>query len=113
MTDCLFCKIVAGEIPSTKVYEDEELLAFRDIAPKAPVHILIIPKKHIASLAEVKPEDAPLLAKIQILARLLAEQEGILESGFRLLTNSGRDSGQEVAHLHYHLVGGGQLGDIC
>lgn len=113
MTDCLFCKIVAGEIPSTKVYEDEELLAFRDIAPKAPVHILIIPKKHIASLAEVKPEDAPLLAKIQILARLLTEQEGILESGFRLLTNSGRDSGQEVAHLHYHLVGGGQLGDIC
>lgn len=113
MTDCLFCKIAAGEIPSTKVYEDDELLAFKDISPKAPVHILIIPKKHITSLADAQTKDATLLAKIQILAGLLAAQQGIKESGFRVLTNSGKDSGQEVPHLHYHLLGGGQLGDIC
>ncbi len=113
MTDCLFCKIAAGEIPSTKVYEDDDILAFRDIAPKAKTHILIIPKRHIASLAEATPKDAALLAKIQILATLIAKQEGILESGFRVITNSGKNSGQEVAHLHYHLLGGEQLGDIC
>lgn len=113
MTDCLFCKIAAGEIPSTKVYEDDDILAFRDIAPKAPVHILIIPKKHIACLADTTPKDAALLAKIQILATLIAKQEGIAESGYRVLTNSGKNSGQEVAHLHYHLLGGEPLGDIC
>ena len=80
MSDCLFCKIAAGEIPSTKVYEDEEVLAFRDIAPKAPVHILLIPKKHLASLAEAGPEDAALLGKMQLLARRLAEQEGVAEA---------------------------------
>ncbi len=113
MTDCLFCKIAVGDIPSNKVYEDDEVLAFRDIAPKAPTHILIIPKKHIAALAEVTEEDACLLGKIQLLAKKLAEQEGIGESGYRLLTNSGPNSGQEVAHLHYHLIGGEKLGDIC
>lgn len=112
MSDCLFCKIAAGEIPSTKVYEDEEVLAFRDIAPKAPVHILLIPKKHLASLAEAGPEDAALLGKMQLLARRLAEQEGVAESGFRVVANSGPNSGQEVAHLHYHLLGGELLGDI-
>ncbi len=112
MSDCLFCKIAAGEIPSTKVYEDEEILAFRDIAPKAPVHILLIPKKHLASLAEAGPEDAALLGKMQLLARQLAEQEGVAESGFRVVANSGPNSGQEVAHLHYHLLGGEPLGDI-
>lgn len=113
MTDCLFCKIAAGEIPSNKVYEDEDILAFRDIAPKAKTHILIIPKRHIACLGEATPKDAALLAKIQILATLIAKQEGIDKTGFRLLTNSGPDSGQEVAHLHYHLLGGESLGDIC
>lgn len=98
MSDCLFCKIAAGEIPSAKVYEDEEILAFRDIAPKAPVHILLIPKKHLASLAEAGPDDAALLGKMQLLARQLAEKEGVAESGFRVLTNSGPNSGQEVAH---------------
>ena len=112
MSDCLFCKIAAGEIPSAKVYEDEEILAFRDIAPKAPVHILLIPKKHLASLAEAGPDDAAWLGKMQLLARQLAEKEGVAESGFRVLTNSGPNSGQEVAHLHYHLLGGEPLGDI-
>lgn len=109
MTDCLFCKIAAGEIPSAKVYEDEEILAFRDINPQAPVHILIIPKKHVASLAEVGEEDAALLGKIQVLTRKLAEQEGVAVSGFRIVSNSGPDSGQEVGHLHYHLMGGRDL----
>jgi histidine triad (HIT) family protein len=113
MSDCLFCKIGAGEIPSNVVYEDDELLAFRDISPKAPTHILIIPKKHVASLADTTDADAALLGKIQILARQLAEKEGIAESGFRVISNSGADSGQEVPHLHYHLVGGRKLGDIC
>lgn len=109
MTDCLFCKIAAGDIPSAKVYEDEEILAFRDIAPKAPTHILIIPKKHMASLAEAGEEDAALLGRMQLLAKKLAEQEGIAVSGFRIVSNSGPDSGQEVAHLHYHLMGGCDL----
>ncbi len=109
MTDCLFCKIAAGEIPSNKVYEDEEILAFRDINPQAPTHILIIPKKHIASLAEVSEEDAALLGRMQLLARKLAEEEGVAVSGFRVISNSGPDSGQEVAHLHYHLMGGRDL----
>lgn len=113
MADCLFCKIAAGEIPSTKVYEDDEMLAFRDIAPKAPVHILLIPKRHIAALGEVEPGDEALLGRMQTRLRLLAEQEGLLEGGFRVVSNSGADSGQEVAHLHYHLLGGGKLGDIC
>ncbi len=113
MSDCLFCKIGAGEIPSNVVYEDDELLAFRDISPKAPTHILIIPKKHVASLADTTDAEAALLGKIQILARQLAEKEGIAESGFRVISNSGADSGQEVPHLHYHLVGGRKLGDIC
>jgi histidine triad (HIT) family protein len=95
------------------VYEDEDVLAFRDISPKAPTHILIIPKKHLTSLADTTDEDAALLGKIQILARQLAEKEGIAEGGFRVISNSGADSGQEVPHLHYHLVGGRKLGDIC
>lgn len=113
MKDCLFCKIAAGEIPAAKVYEDDELLAFKDIAPKAPVHLLIIPKKHLASLAEATAEDAAWLGRIQILARRLAEEQGVAGSGFRVVANSGADSGQEVAHLHYHLLGGEKLGDIC
>ena len=113
MEDCLFCKIAAGQIPSSKVYEDEEFLAFRDIAPKAPVHILIIPKKHLADLASCTEEDLTMLGKLNFLANKIAEAEGILNSGFRLLTNCRADSGQEVAHLHYHLIGGHFLGDFC
>ena len=112
MADCLFCKIAAGEIPAAKVYEDDEVLAFKDIAPKAPVHVLIIPKKHLTSLAEAADADAALLGHIQVLASRLAQELGVAESGFRVVSNSGPDSGQEVAHLHYHLLGGERLGDI-
>jgi len=112
MADCLFCKIAAGEIPSAKVYEDDEVLAFKDIAPKAPVHVLIIPKKHLASLAGAAEADAALLGRMQVLASRLAQELGVAESGFRVVANSGPDSGQEVAHLHYHLLGGEPLGDI-
>ena len=107
MEDCLFCRIVRGDIPSQKVYEDDDVLAFRDIHPKAPVHFLIIPKKHITSLAEAEPEDAPLLGKMLSLTRTLALQEGC-RNGFRVLINTGRDGGQEVGHLHIHVLGGPQ-----
>ncbi|MGI5825118.1 MAG: histidine triad nucleotide-binding protein [Bacillota bacterium] len=113
MTDCLFCKMVNKEIPTDIVYEDEDILAFKDIAPKAPVHILIIPKKHIENVAAASEEDQKVLGKIQIVAQKLAAEFGIADSGYRVLTNSGKDSGQVVFHLHYHLVGGRVLGDIC
>lgn len=107
MEDCLFCRIARGDIPSRKVYEDDDVLAFRDIHPKAPVHFLIIPKKHITSLAEAEPEDAPLLGKMLSLTRTLALQEGC-RNGFRVIINTGRDGGQEVGHLHIHVLGGPQ-----
>ncbi len=113
MTDCLFCKMVNREIPTTIVYEDEDVLAFNDIAPKAPVHVLIIPKKHIESLAAATEDDLRILGKLQMVAHRLAKELGVAESGYRVLTNSGKDSGQVVFHLHYHLVGGKTLGDIC
>ena len=110
MENCLFCKIATGEIPTNLLYKDEHMVAFADISPRAPVHILIIPQKHIASLAELTAEDIPLIGAIQYLAKQLAEQHGIAESGYRVLTNCRGDSGQEVHHLHYHLVGGTPLG---
>lgn len=113
MKDCLFCKMVTKEIPTSVVYEDDDILAFKDIAPKAPVHVLIIPKKHIENLADAQEEDFALLGKMQMVAQKLAKELGIAEKGYRVLTNSGKDSGQEVYHIHYHLVGGRVLGDIC
>ena len=110
---CIFCMIAEGKIASKFVYQDDEMIAIRDLSPKAPTHILIIPRKHIACLAEVAEEDYPLLGRINALAIKLAEQEGIAESGYRLTNNCRPDSGQEVAHLHYHLLGGRKLGDIC
>lgn len=107
--DCLFCKIVAGEIPAEKIYEDEEMTAFRDINPVAPVHILVIPKKHIGSLAEATREDAALLGNIQVGIANLANKLGIAESGYRVTTNIGADGGQTVKHLHYHVIGGRKL----
>jgi len=108
MTDCLFCKIVAGDIPSTKVYEDETVLAFRDIAPMAPTHILVIPKTHIASVACVTPENSAVVAHIfEVIARIAA-QEG-LENGYRVVSNCGPDAGQTVNHLHFHILGGREL----
>ena len=107
--NCIFCKIVAGQIPARKVHEDDELLAFHDIHPWAPVHILIIPKLHIVSMADVGDEHAGLLGRMMALAPRLALQEGCRpypEGGFRTVINTGRDGGQEVYHLHMHVMGG-------
>ena len=106
---CLFCRIAAGEIPSTKVYEDEQVYAFRDIAPQAPVHVLIIPRKHIESAQALTSEDDALLCHMFACARKIAESEGVAASGYRLITNVGDDAGQSVHHLHLHLIGGKAL----
>ncbi len=103
--DCLFCKIIRGEIPSKKVYEDDDVFAFHDINPAAPIHFLIIPKKHIASLADVGPEDAALLGKLMTLVPKLAKENGC-EDGFRTIINTGKNGGQAVGHLHIHVLGG-------
>jgi len=105
MSDCIFCKIVAGEIPSQVVYEDEFVFAFRDITPQAPVHILIVPKQHIASAAELTSSNSQLVAKCFEAIAVIAGKEG-LDNGFRVITNSGTDGGQTVFHLHFHLLGG-------
>ncbi len=102
---CLFCKIAAGQIPSTKVYEDDELLAFKDIHPAAPVHLLVIPKAHLASLADADDSHAPLLGRMLALAPRLAREQGA-NNGFRTVINTGPDGGQEVHHLHLHVMGG-------
>ena len=109
MEDCIFCKIVAGELPSDIVYSDEMVTAFRDIHPVAPTHILIIPNKHIDSNNEVSPEDEPLLGRLFTTARQLAKAEGIARDGYRLILNTGPHSGQVVYHLHLHLIGGHQM----
>ena len=108
MENCLFCKIVAGDIPSTKVYEDEKVLAFRDIAPMAPTHILVIPKQHIASVAEITAENADLVAHIFTVIPTIAQAEG-LQGGYRVVSNCGADAGQTVPHLHFHILGGTTL----
>lgn len=114
MDDCLFCKIIKKEIPSKVVYEDDTVLAFRDIKPVAPVHILVIPKKHIGSLVELTNEDEAIVGKIYTIINKIAKQEGIAEKGFRVIVNCGEDGGQEVKHLHFHLLGGKKLGTkIC
>lgn len=106
MTDCIFCKIVAGAIPSKMIYEDEDVIAFNDIHPIAPVHFLIVPKQHTESLAHCDETQQTLLGKILLLAPKLAQQQGL--SGFRTMINTGREGGQEVFHLHVHVFGGGQ-----
>jgi histidine triad (HIT) family protein len=105
VSDCLFCRIVAGSIPCQKVYEDEEMLAFRDINPARPVHVLLIPKRHITSLATATPEDAPVLGRMLARANEIAMAEGSPD-GFRVIINNGRVGQQEVLHLHIHIVGG-------
>ena len=108
MSDCLFCKIVAGDIPSTKVYEDETILAFRDIAPQAPCHVLVIPKAHIADVNGVTAENSGVIAHIFQVIPQIAKAEG-LENGYRVVSNCGADAGQTVQHLHFHILGGKQL----
>ena len=105
MENCLFCKIVKGDIPSTKVYEDEKILAFRDIAPMAPTHILVIPKAHIGSVNEVNAENADIVAHIFTVIPKIAAAEG-LTNGYRVVSNCGSDAGQTVHHLHFHILGG-------
>ena len=107
MADCIFCKIAMGEIPSQKVYEDESVVAFKDLSPKAPVHVLIVPKKHIQSVAHFQTEDKELAAHIFVdVVPKLANELGIAENGFRVVMNTGDDGGQTVHHLHVHLLGG-------
>jgi histidine triad (HIT) family protein len=107
--DCIFCKLVSGKIPAKKVYEDEDIFAFHDISPWAPVHFLLIPKRHIPSMAQVGPEHADVLGRMMTLAPRLAQEQGCRpypEGGFRMVCNTGGDGGQEVHHLHIHVIGG-------
>jgi len=108
MSDCLFCKIIRGEIPSKKVYEDDKVVAFQDIDPKAPTHILIIPKKHIDGIDKAQPEDAEIIGYSHLIAAKLGRERGI-EQGYRTVYNVGPDSGQSVFHLHLHLIGGRKM----
>jgi histidine triad (HIT) family protein len=110
MGSCLFCDIVAGKIPCTEVHSDEKFLAFRDIDPKAPAHILVIPRRHIASLAELQDTDSALVGDLLMTATRLAASEGLVEKGYRFVINCGSDGGQTVGHLHLHLLGGRPLG---
>lgn len=107
--DCLFCRIVRGEIPSTKVYEDDDLYAFRDIDPKAPTHILLVPKVHHSSVNALDETSVSVVAKAYMVLKHLAEAEGIAQSGYRIVVNTGKDGGQSVDHLHFHLLGGRSL----
>lgn len=106
MVDCLFCRIVAGEIPSTRVHEDDLVIAIRDIAPRAPTHILLLPRQHIASALDLTDADGPLLGRLFSAAADVARTEGIADAGYRLVSNVGRWGGQSVDHLHLHLMGG-------
>ncbi len=109
--DCVFCKIVAGEIPSELLYQDEEVIAFRDINPQAPTHLVIIPKKHVPSLALLSEAESSLIGRMVNVANQLAKGEGISETGYRLAINCGKEGGQLVPHLHMHLLGGHKLSD--
>lgn len=111
MEDCIFCKIINKEIPSNIVYEDEEIIAFYDVNPAAPIHILVIPKKHITSLAHMNGDENNIISKIYVVIDKIAEKEGIKDMGYRVIVNCGKDGGQEVGHLHFHLLGGKFLGE--
>lgn len=111
MNDCLFCKIIKGEIPSNKVYEDDDILAFYDINPAAPIHILVIPKKHIESLAHMEKDDEKIIGKIYTVINQIAEEKGFKEEGYRVIVNCGENGGQEVMHLHFHVLAGKKLGE--
>ncbi len=104
--DCLFCRIARGEIPSKKQYEDDDFFAFHDIAPQAPVHLLVIPKKHIPDLNELEPDHVPLIGKLTAVVSRLARDLGLVEGGYRVVVNCGEGAGQTVFHIHYHLLGG-------
>lgn len=109
MSDCIFCKIISGDIPSTNVYRDEQVTAFRDINPAAPIHILIVPNKHIDSVNMLIVDDEPLIGHLFTVAKELAAKEGIADNGYRLIVNTGHEAGQTVLHVHLHLLGGGSM----
>lgn len=111
MDDCIFCKIIKGEIPSNKVYEDEEILAFKDIQPAAPIHILVIPKKHFESLATMNENDRAVISKIYNVIDKISIDLGFKEKGYRVIVNCGEDGCQEVKHLHFHVLAGKKLGE--
>ena len=108
MSDCIFCKIINDEIPSQKVFEDEHLVVFKDISPKAPVHLLVVPRKHITSLNEADESDRELMAHTMLTIPKIAEQAG-LQAGYRTILNTGKGGGQEVFHIHFHILGGGPM----
>ncbi len=110
MSDCIFCTIIEREIPSAIVYEDDDIIAFEDVNPLAKVHILLIPKKHIASAAELREEDGAVIGRIYLAAKKIAEEKGLAEDGYRIVNNCGKNGGQEVFHIHFHLLGGEKLG---
>lgn len=110
VADCLFCRIISQEIPSDIIYEDEKVLAFRDINPQAPVHVLVIPKKHIPTIADLEDRDGELMGYIHLVIRDLAEKEGIAEKGYRVVVNCRESAAQSVFHVHFHLLGGRSLG---
>lgn len=110
MTDCLFCRMAAGEIKPDTVYEDDEILAFRDINPQAPLHVQVIPRRHIATVNDLTGKDAGLIGRLVLIAKGIAAEEGVDEEGYRLVVNCNADAGQSVFHLHVHLLGGRRLG---
>jgi histidine triad (HIT) family protein len=107
--NCIFCKIIAGEAPATIIYRDSQVTAFRDLHPVAPTHILIVPNRHIESVNQLEPEDEALVGHIFSVARILAEREGVHESGFRIISNTGAHGGQTIFHMHFHLIGGQRM----
>lgn len=109
MSDCLFCKIAAGTIPAKTVYSDDDVVAFEDINPGAPCHVLVVPRKHIAKAHDLTPEDAPLIGKLFLAAQRVAAEKGVEESGYRLVMNNGEGAGQSVFHIHLHVLGGRSL----
>jgi histidine triad (HIT) family protein len=111
-TQCIFCRIIRGEIPSQRVYEDDRVIAFRDIQPQAPTHLLVVPRAHVASLSDLSSEDVDLAGALLLAARHVALQEGLSASGYRIITNSGTSAGQTVFHLHLHVLGGRPLGSL-
>ncbi len=110
--NCLFCRIIRGEIPSTQVYSDDRTLAFRDIHPVAPVHLLVIPKEHVELIASTRPEHEPLLGRLMRVAAQVAREAGVDGTGYRVTVNQGADAGQQVDHLHLHVLGGRRLGGM-
>ena len=110
--DCIFCKIIKGDIPTEKIYEDENVIAFNDINPKSPTHILVVPKKHVASLNDVQPDDMNMILHVFDAIKKIAAKQGVAEDGYRVIVNTNRASGQEVFHIHFHIMGGRQLGGM-